>query len=103
MKVKELLDLISNSEETFYSLDDFEDFIDNKCEKVASHLDLDEHRWYSCATDVYKCEDGYVGVYAGYQLFTEQMYWADVDPCVDVEEYEAFTTVAYRPKKRQSL
>lgn len=99
MKVKELIELIDNSEEALYSLDDFEDIIDGKCEKVASHLNLDEHRWYSRATDVYKCRDGYVGITAGYQLFSEQMDWSDACPNINVSEYEAVQKTTYQPKK----
>lgn len=103
MKVKELFELINNSEETLYCLDDFEDLIGDKCEKVASNLDIDQHGWHSCATDVYKCEDGYVGIYAGFQLFSEQMDWSDARPDTCVSEYEAVQKVTYRPKKCQSL
>lgn len=102
MKVKELIELIDSSEETLYCLGDFEDLIDNKCEKVASHLGIDQHRWYSCATDVYKCEDGYVGIFAGYQLFSERMDWSNALPSTCVSEYEAVQKVTYRPKKCHS-
>ena len=101
MKVKELFDLIDNSDKTLYSLHDFEFLIKDKCEKVASHLDLDQYRWYSCATDVYKCEDGYVGIYAGFQLFSEQMDWSDACPDTCVSEYEEVQIVTYKPKKCQ--
>lgn len=99
MKVKELFELIDNSEETLYCLGDFEGLIGDKCEKVASHIDMDSYRWYSCATDVYKCEDGYVGIYAGFQLFSTQMYWSDASPDTCASEYEEVQTVTYRPKK----
>lgn len=100
MKVKELIELIENSDEVLYHLDDVEDLIDGECKKVASGINPEEHRWYSLATDVYECEDGYVGVRAGYQLFSEGMSWSDaINPHTIASEYEAFQTTSYRPKR----
>lgn len=49
-----------------------------------------------------ECEDGYVGIYAGFQLFSEQMDWSDACPDTCVSEYEAVQTVTYKPKKCHS-
>lgn len=73
MKVKELIELIDNSEETLYCLDDFEDPIDNKCKKVASNLDINE------LSD-----------------------WDRVNPDITVSEYEEVQISSYQPKKCQS-
>jgi hypothetical protein len=99
MKVKELIELIKNSDEVLYHLDNVEDLIDGECKKVASGINPEEHRWYSLATDVYECEDGYVGVRAGEQLFSEEMSWSDVCPDIYASEYEAVQTITYRLKK----
>lgn len=97
MKVQELIDLII-SEYPIYSVWDAEEIIGKKAEKVASGLELDEHRWYSIATDVYKCDDGFVGVRGAYQSFSELQGWPDIDvPCF-AEEYEAVQTITYQPK-----
>lgn len=100
MKVQELIDFID--ENTFYSLYDAEDAIEGKFgsfTKVESGLDFDEHRWYSITTDVYQCEDGYVGVTGPSQLKSEVMSWEDTYEIVTAAEYEAVQTVTYRRKK----
>ena len=38
------------------------EYLDNTIKQVASDLDFDEHRWYIISTNVYKCEDGFIGV-----------------------------------------
>lgn len=100
MKVQELIDFIG--ENTFYSLYDAEDAIKGKFgsfTKVESDLDFDEHRWYSITTDVYQCEDGYVGVTGCSQLKSEMMSWEDANEIASASEYEVVQTVTYRRKK----
>lgn len=41
----------------------------NGVELVEKGLNLDQHRWYSIATNIYKCSDGYVKVTGAYQSF----------------------------------
>ena len=64
MKVQEIIDLVNK--ESLYSLWDAKDVIGKNAKKVASGLELDEHRWYSTAVDVYQCDDGFVGVFGAY-------------------------------------
>lgn len=59
MKVKEFIQMVNEGE--FWSLG----AVDNSdlgegFERIESGNDLDEHRWYSTAEDIYKLEDGYV-------------------------------------------
>lgn len=99
MKVKELIDFID--ENTFYSLYAAEYAIKGKfgsLTKVESGLDFDEHRWYSITTDVYQCEDGYVGITGCSQLKSEMMSWEDTDEIASASEYETVQTVTYRRK-----
>lgn len=93
MTVQELINLIT--ENRFYSLLEVEDAID--CKKVASGLELDKHRWYSKATDVYKCDDGFVGVKGVYQSFSDMQDWRDIDVLCEAEEYKEVQTVTYEP------
>ena len=121
MKVKDFIKFVNNAIDTtvkieaddyeaygeLYTLDDFEELIKNSTEcsgveKIASELEIEIEDFYSCATDVYKCEDGYVGIHAGLQLFSEQMDWSDACPDTCVSEYEAVQTVTYKPKKCHS-
>ena len=99
MKVQEVIDLINDKE--IYSLYEVEYTINphgtKRCPKVASGLNLDEHRWYSIATDVYQCEDGFVGITGAYQSFSEMQTWEDIGVICGAEEYKAIQTITYVP------
>ena len=70
----------------------------NGVEKVASELEIEIEDFHSCATDVYKCEDGYVGIHAGLTI-DELAQWNRVDPDITVLEYEEVQIVTYEPKE----
>lgn len=94
MKVNELIDIIKN--ELVYSLWDLPDM---NWECVAREIDEDKMRWFSIATNVYKCEDGYVGVTGVNQIYSDYMSAADCEePCCACE-YQPIQTVTYVPKK----
>lgn len=100
MKVEELINLINNAKKLI-GLDEAEDLIfetDETTSKVASQLDLQQHRWYSVAVDVYKCDDGFVGIRGGFQNFVESASWEDVciTPCV-AKQYKEKQTITYVP------
>jgi len=96
MKVQELIDLINNTE--LYSLWDAGDLINGRATREDSGQDLSEHRWFSIATDIYKCEDGFVGVRGAYQSFSESQTWSDIDVLCTATEYKAVPTIKYVPK-----
>ena len=100
MKVQELINLINNTDRDtpLYSLYDAEDVIPREVNKVASGLDLDEHRWYSTAVDVYQCEDGYVGIFGAYQSFSEMQDWSDISVTCDAFEMKQVPSVKYVKK-----
>lgn len=97
MKVQELIDLL-NSNYPLYSLWDAEDVIGKGAKKVASGLELNELCWHSIATDVYACDDGYVGVRGAYKSHSEQQAWYDIDVKCTAKEYEAIQKITYQPK-----
>lgn len=100
MKVQELITFVN--EGGFPSLWDADEVIDKKFgkqKKVASGLNFDEYRWYSITTDVYQCEDGFVGVTGCSQLKSETMCWSDADVITYAKEYEAVQTVTYKRKQ----
>lgn len=51
-------------------------------------LDLDQHRWYSIATNIYKCSDGYVKVKGAFQSFSEMQTWSDIDVHSEAEKLQ---------------
>lgn len=98
MKVQELIDKV-NSATNCYSIHDAEDFIEGEINEVAKNFNIDEYRWFTISTSVYKLEDGYVGITGISSLRSELMTYSDCDfPCI-AEEYEEFTTTSYRLKK----
>lgn len=98
MKVKEFIDIIDNND--IYSLYDVCDYIEDQIKvgeikRVATGLELDKHRWYSTAVDVYQCEDGYVGVEGAYQSFSEYDTWKDLGIICEAAEYKPVETITY--------
>lgn len=105
MKVKEFIEKAENVIKLYKvkSLGEFDDsfqeeYPDEELKVVNYAQDVVEHRWYNTATNIYLLEDGFVGVRAGYKLYSEQMWWNDVDIEPIVSIYEACQTIAYRPK-----
>lgn len=58
----------------------------NGVELIEKGLNLDEHRWYSIATNIYKCSDGYVKVTGAYQSFSESQTWEDIHVFAEAEK-----------------
>lgn len=105
MRVKEFIENAKNVIEIYKvkSLGEFEDafyaeYPDERLKVVSNAQDISDHRWYSTATNVYILEDGFVGIRAGHRLYSEQMWWDDVDIEPVVSIYEAYQTIAYKPK-----
>lgn len=107
MKVQEIITLYNEEIEKEdynvpYSIGDAEDILfdlDKNLECVASKLDFDEHRWYIITTNVYKCEDGFIGIRGVSSLKSEMMGYSDC--CIDVDIFECIEkqTVTYIKKK----
>lgn len=106
MKVQEFIDLINERDDlpTLYSLHSVE-YLESELGEdvefpkvVAKDLYRDDHRWYGLSTNVYQCEDGFVGVRGVSRLFSEQMSWNDVGIRCEAEEYEQIVEVTYKPK-----
>ena len=96
MKVAEVIEKCSS--ENIWSLCEFEEeFPDLK--RVASDLDVERARWFELATNVYECEDGFVGVNGISKVFSEMMSNSDCDCPCSACEYEAVPSIAYKPKK----
>lgn len=96
MKKKELIELINN--DCLYCLTDAEDIVPAEVECVGIDLNPDRHRWFSTSVNVYKCEDGFVGIRGVDQLYSEGMDYVDCDYHCEASEYEEKTTVTYIPK-----
>lgn len=98
MKVQEAIKRIE--EGGFYSVWEASEELDKDAKLVAPNLDADRHRWYTVSTDVYKLEDGYIGITGVSSINFEQMTYSDCDVKTTVEEFEEFTTVSYRCKDK---
>ncbi len=98
MKVKEFIQMVNEGE--FWSLG----AVDNSdlgegFERIESGNDLDEHRWYSTAEDIYKLEDGYVGVRGLFQIFSEWDYAKDYGVKCESYKVEPVPSIKYVIKR----
>ena len=93
MKRSELIEMVNDAH--YKSLFEAEDNIPSEINKVASGLELDEHRWFSTAIDVYECEDGFVGIQGAYQSFSEMQSWSDIDWDCTAFPMKAVETITY--------
>lgn len=98
MKVKEVIELINNEDELYHNSDAKHLLKKHGIKQIACDLDVDRHRWYECATDIYQCEDGYVGITGLSNLYSEMMSPSDCDVHCYAEEYEAVQTITYKKK-----
>lgn len=60
----------------------------NGVKLVEKGQNLDQHRWYSIATNIYKCSDGYVKVTGAYQSFSESQTWEDINVHAEAEKLQ---------------
>lgn len=99
MKVKEAIDLINDRVDLYHNAD-AEDLLLNEqgVEQIACNLNVDRHRWYEIITDIYKCEDGYVGVTGLGKMYSEMMAPSDCDVHCCASEYEPVQTITYKRK-----
>lgn len=67
----------------------------NGVELVEKGLNLDQHRWYSIATNIYKCSDGYVKVTGAYQSFSESQTWEDINVFSEAEKLQGKESQAF--------
>lgn len=101
MKVKETLEKINRGH--FTSVWDVEEeVLDNTVEKVAGDLEKAPYRRFVVSTNVYKLEDGFIGIRGVTELKSEYMLWSDWHYLTVAFEYEEYTTISYRPKKQYS-
>lgn len=98
MTVKEFMQMVNEGE--FWSLWAVDDGdLGEGFERIESGNDLDEHRWYSTAEDIYKLEDGYVGVRGLFQIFSELDYAKDYGVKCEAYEVEPVPSIKYIPKR----
>lgn len=94
MKVAEVLEKVSTNE--YWSLYEFEEEFNleviDTCVKP-----IDYHRWYEVSTNVYKCEDGFVGVSGVSQLYSEMSSYEDFFHKCTAEEYKQILAPKYVP------
>lgn len=100
MTVEEFIQMVNEGE--FWSLWEVDDSdLGEGFERIESGNDLDEHRWYSTAEDIYKLEDGYVGVWGLCQIFNEMNCASDFEIKCRAYEVEPVPSIKYVPKKKK--
>ena len=98
MIVEEFIQMVNEGE--FWSLAEVDDSdLGEGFERIQSGNNLDEHRWYSTAEDIYKLEDGYVGVWGLFQIFSEINCASDFKIKCKAYEVEPVPSIKYIKKK----
>lgn len=95
MKIQELIDAVNSQE--IYSLWDLDNFIPNLPECIAEGLEKDKSWLYDTAVNVYKCEDGFVGIWGVYHNY-EDCSCKDYEITCIATEYKEVPSVTYVPK-----
>ena len=96
MKVRDLIEKINSA--NYYSIYDAIHIMDDTCKCVEEQKDIKKYLLYTVLTNVYKLEDGFVGIRGISELNREDLVYSDINyPCT-AEEYEEYTTISYRPK-----
>lgn len=99
MKVKEAIELINNSKEKLYCMDDAESLIDYEKE-LASDIDISRHRWHETSDSYFQLEDGILGINGLTNIYSEGMSPSDCNVQCYAFEGEEFTTISYKPKSK---
>jgi len=63
-----------------------------------AEIDHSFHRWFTVATNLYKVEDGFVGIRGPVELKSESMCWRDADYECTAFEMEPVQVTTYRKK-----
>ena len=85
---EKFIDLINNDDYN-YSLCQTTDIGNTYGVKLVDEgFNLDQYRWYSIATNIYKCSDGFVKVTGAFQSFSEMQGWSDIDVHSEAEKLQ---------------
>lgn len=85
---EKFIDLINNDDDN-YSLCQTTDIGNTYGVKLVDEgFNLDQYRWYSIATNIYKCSDGFVKVTGAFQSFSEMQGWSDIDVHSEAEKLQ---------------
>lgn len=85
---EKFIDLINNDDDN-YSLFQTTDIGNTYGVKLVDDgFNLDQYGWYSIATNIYKCSDGFVKVTGVFQSFSEMQGWSDIDVHSEAEKLQ---------------
>lgn len=85
---EKFIDLINNDDDN-YSLCQTTDIGNTYGVKLVDEgFNLDQYRWYSIATNIYKCSDGFVKVTGVFLSFSEMQGWPDIDVHSEAEKLQ---------------
>ena len=95
MTVKEAIDLVNNNK--CYYIEEAENLIDGKY--IYYDPCSDGLEWPVTSVNIYKMEDGYVGICGVSLSETELLDPIDFKITCIAEEYEPVQTIVYKPKR----
>lgn len=96
MTVKEAIKKISFNQ--CYSIWDAEEYLEGDYKLVARDLEIARHRWHETSVNVYKLDDGYIGIWGLSKIYSELGTADDFKIQCEVDEYEEVQIISYQPK-----
>lgn len=94
------LDIIQTSFGWFEDLPDdiWEEYFKDNHQPVETGLNIDTHRWYETALNVYPVGDSFIGVQFVHNVFSESTELIDIFWTLRFYEMEPHTVTTYRQK-----
>lgn len=99
MKIQQIISLVT--ENKYYSLYEAQEAIRaifGTFAIPAGGIDTNEYSTYSVATDVYRCEDGYVGVTGVWRVKQTSVSFESIQVTASASEYKEFATITFVKK-----
>lgn len=85
---EKFIDLINNDDDNYSLFQTTDIGYTYGVKLVDDGFNLDQYRWYSIATNIYKCSDGYVKVTGAFQSFSEMQGWSDIGVHSEAEKLQ---------------
>lgn len=96
MTVKEAIKKINS--EKCYSIWDAEECLEGDYKLVDRDLEPERHRWHETSVNVYKLDDGYIGIWGLSNIYSELSTAEDFEIQCEADEYEEVQIISYQPK-----
>lgn len=95
MKKREFKEFLKENESGIKTLDELKNYVGDKVECVAFCVNYKDHGYYETAIDVYKLEDGLVGVRLLSRAVVLPSLWDEIDSAMGIYDMKEVKTITY--------